>query len=257
MSQYDYITKNIRFSFSSASTFNTCKYSFKLTYIDVEERLSNFFAEFGTLCHDVMENFWNDTLSKLELEDYYKNNYNVFIKSSPPITQWGGDMGQKYHSDGIDFFSNFSIDKSEYEVISIEEEIKTKYNDIEITIRPDLLVKNKKTNQIELWDYKTSKPEKYGVWDESKINSYKKQLVLYKYFVEKAKNISIDKMVLLFIRLGKTYEFTINKTEEKEVLDWFENTINQINIEENFDPTVDEFFCSNLCSVRNSCKYWR
>ena len=36
---------------------------------------------------------------------------------------------------------------------------------------------------------------------------------------------------------------------------WLEDTIHIIESEESFDPTLDYFFCKNLCNFRASCEY--
>lgn len=44
-----------RWSFSRLNTFHQCPLSFRLRYIDHESQVNNAFAEYGLLCHSILE----------------------------------------------------------------------------------------------------------------------------------------------------------------------------------------------------------
>ena len=71
-SKYDYILGNLKFSYSSANTFNTCAYAFKLTYIDAVERENNFFGVYGSFMHLILEKYFNKELDFLNLPHFMK-----------------------------------------------------------------------------------------------------------------------------------------------------------------------------------------
>ena len=58
MSDFGFITDNIRFSYSGITTFENCPHSYKLTYIDVEDKVENAFGQFGLLIHHVLEKYF-------------------------------------------------------------------------------------------------------------------------------------------------------------------------------------------------------
>lgn len=79
-----------------------------------------------------------------------------------------------------------------------------------ITGTVDFLAYNKKTEKIDLIDWKTSKEFKqenrrekmlkpFDKFDDCNINHYSLQLSLYKYMIEKKTNLKIDKMILFQI----------------------------------------------------------
>ena len=43
--------------------------------------------------------------------------------------------------------------------------------------------------------------------------------------------------------------------EYEEAIKWFKDTIKTIELEEEFEPSEDFFYCTNLCNFRHSCEY--
>lgn len=255
MSEFDFEIEPLRFSYSSLSTFNTCAYAFKLTYIDVEERIGNFFADFGSLIHLTMEHYWNGDIPKEELANYFMEVYDDAIQNDPP--PFPPNMEANYYNDALNFLKEFPYDRDDYDVIEIEGTYKFLYGDIKFTIRPDLILCHKETGQIQLVDFKTSKPVKgkKQTWDEKKLEDYKKQTIIYAYFYEQETGRHIDKIKLLFPRLMKEYVFSPSEEDVTKVLDWLKTTVQLIRWENEFEPTIDPYFCNNICSVRQACKY--
>ena len=143
MSEYDFILDNMRFSYSSANAFHTCKHSFYLQYINAEDRKQNFFSEYGLYVHDILEKWFNNELDLFELPMYYEDNYEENITLSPPPFPKG--MAQTYYDDGLDFFENISFDKDKYKVISTEDSVNYEYDEISLIVKPDLILRDKET----------------------------------------------------------------------------------------------------------------
>ena len=255
MSSFDFELENIRYSFSSLTTFDTCNYAFKLTYIDIEKRIDNFFAQYGSLIHHVLETYWRGNVEKSEMVETFETAYAEFVTLSPPPFPEG--MEANYYRDALKFLSEFSYNRDDYEVIEIESEHKFDYNGIKFITRPDIIIREKSTGQILLLDFKTSKPVKgkKQVWDEKKMKGYRKQTVLYAHFFKQETGIHIDKIRLLFVRLDKEFEMEVTETEVIETLNWLQNTVQFIKWEEDFEPNIDPYFCNNICSVRQACIY--
>ena len=261
MSSYDFITDNITFSYSSSSTFDTCAYSFKLSYIDSMPRKNNFYAEYGTLVHECMEKYFKNELEAFELSDYYKENFNLVVKTDPPPYPAG--MTEKYRQQGQDFFDFFYFDKSDYDTLVVEAKLFLDINGIRFIAKPDLVLHNKTSGQNILVDYKTSMPykkdKKTGELkaDLAKINGYYKQMYTYVYALRDQMGINIDKITLWFPRADKTHSVLCTKEDEESAIDWITNTVDKIKNEENFPyNNTNNYFCSNLCNVRDFCEYW-
>ena len=256
MPAYDFLIDGMTFSYSNLSSFNNCKYGWYLNYIDAEESVQNFFAQYGLLIHETLEKYWKKELDKNKLLWYYETNYFKKVVEYPPI--YPRNMGEAYYKSGAEFFENPIVDRNEYDIIFIEEKIISEHGGKSIVVKPDLLVRNIKTGNVVLMDYKTSKPIKGENFDMEKMDGYIKQLMLYKYFIEKERNLKIDRIEILFIRLRKIYTIEMTPKLMNDTIDWLDKTLVEISMEEDFiaNPS-NKYFCSNLCGVRNSCKFWR
>ena len=248
------ILNNLKFSYSSANTFLTCALSFKNSYITIEDRMGNAFSDFGSFCHKILEKYLKGELEIWDLEDYYRNHYRENMKSSFPV--YPSNMAEKYFQDGLTFFENFEFDKSEWDILGIEEKLETAFKDIKLVIVPDLVVKNKKSDIVYLYDYKTSNMIKNGKVDKTKLEDYKKQMYLYVYFLWYIKQIEVSKIRIIAIRNNQTIEFDYDPVAGNEVLEWFMNTIEKIKMETEWKGnTKNKYFCIELCSSRFSCPF--
>lgn len=260
MSSYDFILDGIVYSYSSLSSYETCNYGFKLTYIDMLPRESNFFGEYGSLIHECNEKYFSKELDYFELSSYYLTNYDRVIKTPSPSFPSG--MEEKYKQQGLEFYDNFYFDRNAYNIIAVE--LKT---DLEIapglkfTARPDLVLKSKETNKISLYDYKTSAPFKINKYsgketsDTKKLEGYYKQMFLYSYCLSQ-RGILIDEITLWFTRPSRFVTILWEKEKEDSAINWAIRTFEKIKKDTIFSyNNSSKYFCDNLCGVRNYCKY--
>lgn len=250
------VLKNMKFSYSNVSTFETCAYAWKLTYIDKVERLGNYYSDYGNLCHSILEKYFKKELEIYELLPYYEKHYNEYINSIEPIV-FGKNLAPQYFEQGYKFFENFDFDRDLYDVLESEEFTITVFGDIKVTVKPDMLMQNKNTGKIILLDFKSSNPyDQKGRLVVSKIAGYKKQLNLYAQVIWQEKGIKIDEMWLWFFRTGGIEKFSVNVSEITKDIIWFLDVVEQIKIEKDFKAnTNNKFFCSSLCSFGLICPY--
>lgn len=253
----DMTLENMKFSYSSVSSFNTCAYGFYLTYIQYEQRSGNFYSDFGSFLHLILQKYFEGELEIMELASYYEEHYEENVKSDAPPYPAG--IADRYYADGLRFFEEFDFNKDNYEVVFVEDIIETTHNDIKLVVKPDLVLKDKKTGEYLLLDYKTSNPfSKDGRPDKKKMADYRKQMYLYAYFINHNRDYKISKIRLWFVRVNKFDEFDYVEEDAGDVVNWFFNGILNIKFEEEFPPcdTVkNKFFCQMLCSVSSSCEY--
>lgn len=252
---FSFILDNMKFSYSSASSYMTCPYGFRLTYIDAEERINNAFSDFGNLVHHTLELYFKGELETWDLSKYYQEHYSEYLQN--PFPPYPDGMADNYYSAGLQYFENFDFDKSLYEVISIEDAIHTKYQDINLIIKPDLILKEKSTGEYHLIDYKTAKL-KSGKNKIKQIEEYKKQFYLYCVFLWLERDIKIDKIKIWFIRDGAEEVIDVDPTVAQSTLEWFVDTVNKIKAEEDWNHNntkENNYFCQNICSVRMKCNF--
>ena len=226
---------------------------FYLTYIEDKERSGNMFSDYGLLIHEVLEKYFRDELEIFQMSDYYRDNYDRMVVSpAPPFIKT-----DTYFKQGWEFFENFEFNRDDYEVLVIEDKIDVDLSDFNIVVKPDLVLKDKKTGKVILLDYKTSIIEKKGKIakkDKEKLDGYKRQMTMYAKYL-KTKDVFIDEVWLWFIRQedNKITKFVINTSDEEAVVDWITDTVSLIRLEEEFPAKIDKFFCSELCSVSSFC----
>jgi hypothetical protein len=256
MTENSFIIDNFRFSYSGASSFNICKYMWKLTYLDAKPRISGWFSDYGLFCHKILEKYFRGELELWDLPKYYEDNYGLEITSSPP--PYPLSMPQNYYDAGLNYFNNFDFDKSLYDVLIIEEAIESEYNGIILVVKPDLILREKSSGKCILIDFKTAKIKVTKKDQEKQIEDYKNQFFLYAYFLWQAKNIEIKEIRVWFIRDNVEKIIPMNMFEVQNTLDWFEETIKTINAETEWNPNLtkeNDYFCQQICSMRNECTY--
>jgi uncharacterized protein YktA (UPF0223 family) len=250
--KYDIILKTMNYGYSKVDTFNNCNHSFLLQYILAKDSKPNFFGEFGSFIHEVIEKYFRKELSKEKLTQYYIDNYNkAVISSAPPYPI---NMSGNYFNDGISFFDNINFDIDDYNIISIEETMTFTYNDIEITMRPDIILQDKETEEYILMDLKTHKIKDKK--DKAIIDGYLNQARLYSYGIWINKNIQISKVFIWFVRNRQIMESTVDSSKIMETMNWFEDLVNQIRKEEKWEANLtkkNDYFCNQICGVRDHC----
>jgi len=223
-------------------------------------REENFYSQFGTFVHDCMEKFFTGKLDSFELSNYYRAYYKDTVKDSPPEPPYG--LEEKYREQGQVFFDNFYFEREKYDILLVEGKIDLPVKDSLFTARPDLVLREKDTGKIILYDYKTSAPFRIDkrsgkeVVDREKLNGYYKQMYIYSFCLREVSGINLDEIVLWFPRLDRFVSVPFSQTDEDTAMKWLEETIEKIKKEEEFPfDNSGQYFCNNLCSVRKYCEY--
>jgi hypothetical protein len=254
MSKYEIILDQMKYSFSSVNTYDTCHYSFEQNYILIEDRINNFFGNYGSYVHSILESYFRSKIESWDMAIYFQDHYNENIKCSCPVFPAG--MAINYYNQGMSYFENFEFDKEKYDIIYIEERIETRYKDINVVVVPDLVLRDKETKEYILIDYKTKNLTKNGKVDKKKMQDVKKQVFLYSYFLWFTKGIEINKIQIWEIRNQQIIEFPYDQFYGFEALEWFETTIEKIKQETEWKAnTSQKYFCDEICSNRFSCPY--
>lgn len=261
MGSFDVIIDGIRFSYSSTNTYETCAHAFKLGYLGgTVAKLDNFYSDFGTLVHECFEAFFKKEVGEFELSKFYKDRFPKAMKCPPPAFPTG--MKEKYKEQGQKFFDNFAFPLHLYEVLLVEGKMDFRLNGNMFTARPDLVLKEKATGKIILYDYKTATPfktdKKTGkeVADKKKIDGYYDQMHLYTYAIKVIMGIQVEQINLWFPRLDKMVELPWKQEKEDQVLQKVSDTVTKIRADESFTANnTNAYFCNYLCGVRQLCKF--
>jgi ATP-dependent exoDNAse (exonuclease V) beta subunit len=150
----------------------------------------------GTMVHDMAENWWN--------------NKSFPYDNTIAINTFGIDIIRENYVKCETIFHKFYEDAKQ-NLIPVKMELVVCDHDYKIAGMVDCLFYNKKSEMLEIWDYKTNKEIKmkndYGEkfkepishLDVCEINTYSLQLGLYKHIIEKNTNLKIGNCYLIWI----------------------------------------------------------
>lgn len=261
MSEYKEIIDKMRWSFSRVSTFDTCPYSFYLNYIIADDDLylseGNFYGESGSFMHEILEKIFSGEMRPEDgvkyLIDHWDENVCYKVREST--------MDKTFEACAEYLMNEDFKWLEDYEVLGVELKVEFVLAGYSFVGYIDLLLRDKRDGKIVVVDHKSAAyPFKQNGEvkknSEHSFNSYKKQMYLYSYAV-KEKYGEFPKEITWnhFKDGGKLATITFDETEYLEAVQWFKDTIHEIEQEENFEAKLDYFFCNTLCNFRNSCEY--
>lgn len=251
------VLDTICWSFSSVNTYATCPYNFYLHYIEGKESIGNAFAEWGSLVHKILEDYFKGKVEIYELCDYYKGLYSNFMEHRFPFR-----LEDKYYEAGEKYLANFNGFSQNWEVVGIEEKVQLEIDGNSFVGYIDLVVKDKDDGKFIIIDHKS----KNGFKNKEEEGKYARQLYLYSLAIKEKYGEYPKKLILNMFRTDKVVEIPFNEEELKEAQKWFTDTINQIKQDTKFldkikqskkkikDFKNNDFFCNELCGCRYCCK---
>ena len=255
-----FIVDTMVWSYSRLSAFHQCPYGFYLKYIQCNEGDNNFFGQYGSFVHKILEMYTKGELTVLDISQYYEENFDKEITFNAPKNQYT-DIRQSYYEKGMDYLNNIDLLLDKYEVLGIEQEVQFAIGGYEMIGYIDLLLKDKKTGDISVVDHKTAtiKFKKNGEISKTNlkdVEAFKKQLYLYSMWVIKKykKKPKYLQWNLFKDRNWLTVDF--DEKEYQNALKWAEDTVKEIEQEETWFPNPSQYFCWNICDMRNcACEY--
>lgn len=261
MSEYKESVDKMRWSYSRLTSFEHCQYEFYLNYIinNDDEYLSegNFYAEVGIFVHEVLAKIFNGELTPDEASQYYVDNFekNIFYKVKKSTMDKTFELCADYFA-SVDFgwLNN-------YEILGVELEMEFKIEDYDFVGYIDLLLKDKRDGKIVIIDHKSAPyPLKLDGTvkknSQSSFEMYKKQMYLYSYAVKEKYGVFPKEIIWNHFKAeGKFVTIPFIEKEYDEAVKWLTQTIHKVENEKDFKPTLDYFYCTNLCNFRNCCEY--
>lgn len=239
---------NIIWSFSSVNNYCTCPYGFKLSYIDKLPKINNAFAEFGGFVHSLLERFFRGEVEFFELSQLYQDEYNINVLHNFPDVTFC-DLSEKYYQSGLEYFNSFEgID--DYDVICVEQKINLTIRNKPFVGYIDLILRDKKDGQYVVVDHKSKNKFK----NKKEKEHYLLQLYLYSLYVKEqyGEYPKVLKFNMFRAKEWVTEDFTQEKLEN--AINWFDITTDLIYSDTTFPKNKDDFFCKNLCGVREHCE---
>jgi len=235
------------YSFSKLSTYHTCKYAYYLTYIKHLKGIDNCFALYGTLVHSIMERYAKGLIGLWDLPKIYEIEFDSVVNMPFPISSYCKNMKELYYTQGLEFLSSF-LGYDDFKILGVEEDFEVGIDDWSFTGIMDLIYETK-DGQLILLDYKSKSQFK----NKEEQRKYARQLYLYCFYIKQKYGRFPNKLIFWTFRKKKQIEIQFNQDEYIEALIWAKYTVKQIRKETGYLPSLEEFYCNNLCNHRMYC----
>ena len=256
---------NRKVSFSQYQMWKDCPHRWKLTYID---KLSTYkpstAAMFGTVMHEVLQEYvktiYEESIveaNKLDLNEMLqsgiRDNYKKLITENKDVHFSNDKELKEYYSDGVHILNWFKahradfFQKKDYELIGIEFPINMVPLETHPTVKLvgflDLVIKNTKTGEIYIYDFKTSTNgwNKYAKADKVKTS----QLVLYKTYYAKQYGVSPEEINVEYLILRRKIMENAEYEAMKQRVQRFEPSNGKVS-QNNIKKEISEFITSNF-----------
>ena len=127
MKRNDFIISSMIWSFSRLNAFYHCPYEWKRNYIDCEQGEDNFYSEFGSLCHSILERYFKSKITVIEISQVYEREFDKFVIH--PTFSSKEDLKEVYYQDGLEYFNNIDFPFDKYDILGVESKRTFKIND--------------------------------------------------------------------------------------------------------------------------------
>ena len=248
-------------SFSRITSYIQCKYQFYLKYIVCDDEAylpeGNFYAEVGSYVHEILEKIFNKQLDVNDASQYFVDHFdeNVFYEIQKK-------QMDKSFEQCAEYFADLEVDwLNEFAVCGVEKKIDIEIEGYKFTGYIDLLLQDKDTGDYIVIDHKSAKyplskrTHKVLKAQEESFEKYKKQMYLYCNAIKKEYGVFPKYIMWNYFKENDAVKICFNEKEYNEAIRWFIDAIHDIEKENDFEPTIDFFYCNNLCEFRNSCEY--
>lgn len=244
------IGENFHWSFSKLSTFETCPMAFWLQYLQDPPlpQQQNAWAEYGILCHSLLEEYAKGDLTAELLSAEYDLRYeDVVVHQFPPFPK---GYAEKTYKQGLAYFEAFTGFGDQYEVVSTEEKFEIKVGPYIFIGISDLVLRDKTDNELVVIDHKTKSASSM----KNELDLYKKQLYIYAEHVYQKYGKYPKRLMFNMIKSDQPIveEFSLEK--HRQVLSWVEETIDTILLEDTWSALPNNFYCRYICSMFADCE---
>ena len=240
----------------------TCLYEWYLHYLCDEPSEDNFFSQYGSFIHEILEKYANGEIPVYELSQYYEEHFCDYVSEDAPANKYK-DIKEDYYYKGLDYLDNIDLILDNYEVLGVEKRVDFTVGNIQMVGFIDLLLRDKETGKITVLDHKSAslkilKNGSISKTDAAHFLEFKRQLYLYsKAVIEEYGHV--DELRWNLFKDKNWIAIPFDENEYSEALTWAEATANKISQITEWDPPDDcgknNYYCQNLCGQRHNCMY--
>jgi CRISPR/Cas system-associated exonuclease Cas4 (RecB family) len=254
---------------------------FFLEYIECKPTIDNCYGQYGTFCHELLEQCANGKLEVYELTDKYIEGFDAAVKEPFPNNNYV-DLREKYYNQGYDYFESFE-GFDDYEILAVEKRVEFVLADkykfvgvIDLVVRDsngEILIIDHKSKTIfkrmfqcltcgKRYTAETADKRGYictkkcqGKLDEDKTESkeFMRQLYLYSIAIFNEYGEYPKRLAFNFFRDRQTFYVEFDTNDLEEAIQWVVDAIENISRDNVFVPRKSDYFCQNICGARHYC----
>lgn len=251
--KYSFVIDNMVFSYSRLSSFDDCKYKWFIRYLLEEDEKEIFYASYGKFIHSLLERFYKKEITKEMMLSEYLTSYNSNVLGERPSEA----VAESYFKSGLEYLKSFT--PFPYKVLSVEERAEIQiggysfvgYPDMVCADGEEIIVVDNKSAQLKPRS-KRAKPTQ----NDKQIDDMLTQLYIYAEFVKQKYGKYPSRFILNCYRAKTIIEEPFVYSRFQETMEWVEKKIAEIRMEENFNPSIEYFFCNYLCGYHDDCVYY-
>lgn len=252
-------------SFSRLNSYGNCPKEWKEHYIDELPSEGNCFAEFGSCCHSLYEDYAKGNLAEYEMGEEFDKRYPEYLKHDFPAFH-DNAMAKDYYLRGSVAFWSFQGFPENWEIIAVEQRCDVKIFDRRFLGFIDLLVRNKDTGKLIVVDHKSKKK----FYTQNELQHYAIQPYLYSKWVYETYGEYPEKLIFNLFKSGEMVEIPFDRDEYEAACLWVKETIAEIYKDQSFKDKIQieyrkkhkllrdfkhsDFYCNYLCGSRKRCR---
>ena len=232
------------------NSYLTCPRAWYLQYVLKEGGKQNFFSQYGSYVHEILEKYGKGELALEELVPYYDEHFDEYITVDAPYNKWK-DLREDYYYKARNYLVDFN--GFDDETVGIEYPVnfplKLKNRTLKMCGYIDRVSKLE-DGTLKITDYKSRKNFK----NKEELDHYLYQLYLYS--IPLKENNQVTKLTFDMFKENSKVNVDYDEEALKKTIEWVDKTVEMIYNDNEFKRSKDvenDFFCKNLCSCYESC----
>lgn len=250
---YKPLIQDMTWSFSRMSSFEDCPYAWYLKYIADEEEDPMFFSSYGSFIHKLLAAYYSGEIPKSRMLVEYLTKFGDAVTGFRPKEETVAG----YVADGAAYLKNFT--PLPYKTVDVEKKVTfgigrhsfVGFVDLVMEDGDDLIIVDHKSRSL-----KERSRRKLPTQNDLLIDEMLKQLYLYSIPMETLYGRLPKYLVFNCFRNGVLIKEPFCADKFEETKRWAVKTVEEIEVEEDFDPNIDFFKCRYLCGLHDKCVYY-
>lgn len=247
------IPPNFTWSFSKLQTYDQCKLAFCLEYLcglEEKDKQQNAYADFGTLCHSILEDHVTYGLTGEQMLKGFEKRYPLEVTHPwPPFPK---TAEANYIKGAVDYFTNFESISPHLDILCAEDPFIIE----DLFSAPfkgvvDLTAIDKRDGALVIIDHKSKSVKTL----KKDYDALKRQLYIYAAYTKQKYGEFPKRLYFNCFRDGEMVGEDFDPAFYEATIAWANDIIDNAVFDDEWNPleSSNNYFCKFICGVRNYC----